>query len=183
MSGKTPTPFHSYHREGKSSMSRIIFVFLMALALSQPVFAKKPPLGDTAPNFTLSTDGQYNLRLSEQKGYIVVVVFWASWCRSCPVQLNSLNTLKQKYKDYGVKVWAVTLDKTKQAADHYLTHKKLDFTILYDTSFEVSERYDIDDLPASLIVDRDGYIRHIQDGYEPTDTQKFDEILQKLVLE
>ncbi|MCG8534778.1 MAG: TlpA family protein disulfide reductase [Pseudomonadales bacterium] len=164
-------------------MSRIVGVFVIALALSQPAFAKKPPVGDMAPDFTLPTNGKYNLRLSEQRGYIHVIVFWASWCRSCPVQLDSLNTLQEKYREFGVNVWAITLDKTREAAHHYLTHKQMDFTILYDTAFEVSERYDIDDLPSSLIVDRDGRIRHIQDGFEPTDIDKYDAILQKLVRE
>lgn len=164
-------------------MSRIISVFFLTLALCAPVFAKKPPVGDMAPDFTLPSDGQYNLRLSEQRGFVEVIVFWASWCRSCPVQLDSLNALQEKYENYGVKVWAISLDKSRDDAQHYLAHKQLKFTILYDNAFEVSERYDIDDLPASLIVDRDGRIRHMQDGFEPTDIEKYDAILQKLVLE
>jgi peroxiredoxin len=156
---------------------------VLTLIVSTGAFAKKPPINDKAPDFTLHSDGPHNLRLSEQKGYIVAVVFWASWCRSCPLQLQSLEALKQKYEAFGVKVWAVTLDKNKADTEHYRMHKGLGLTILYDETFEVSERYDIDDLPASFIVDRDGVIRHLQDGFEPTDVQKFDNLLQQLVSE
>ena len=165
-------------------LMRHLFVgCLISLAFSFPAMAAKPKVGDTAPNFTLKSNGTYNLRLSEQKGYVMVVVFWASWCRSCPVQLNSLNALQRKYEPYGVKVWGVSLDKKMEDAKHYVEHKGLNFTVLYDHEFLVSENYDIDDLPASNIVDRDGVIRHYQDGFEPTDIAKYDEILQQLVLE
>ncbi|HAG94922.1 MAG: redoxin [Pseudomonadales bacterium] len=155
----------------------------LALLASPAVFAKKPPVGDDAPDFTLHSDGPFNLRLSEQRGYIVAVVFWASWCRSCPVQLQALEQLQQKYRDFGVKVWAVTLDKKRSDAEHYREHKGLDLTMLFDDRFVVSERYDINDLPSSFIVDRDGVIRHLQDGFEPGDVNKFDTILQTLVSE
>ena len=55
--------------------------------------------------------------------------------------------------------------------------------MLFDDRFVVSERYDINDLPSSFIVDRDGVIRHLQDGFEPGDVNKFDTILQTLVSE
>lgn len=154
-----------------------------SLLFSPLAFAKKPPVGDLAPDFTLHSDGPFNLRLSEQKGYIVAVVFWASWCRSCPVQLEALEQLQKKYASYGVKVWAVTLDKNPEDTRHYQQHKGLDLTVLHDDTFVVSERYDIDDLPSSFIVDRDGIIRHLQDGFEPTDIDKFDTLLQSLVSE
>ena len=166
-------------------MGRWLTAMIIGLVVttSPMAFAKKPPVGDKAPDFTLNSDGPYNLRLSEQKGYIVAVVFWASWCRSCPVQLDALEQLQKKYQEYGVKIWAVSLDKQRSDAEHYRQHKGLDLTILFDDRFSVSERYDIDDLPSSFIVDRDGVIRHLQDGFEPTDVDKFDTLLQKLVSE
>ena len=82
-----------------------------------------------------------------------------------------------------MKIWAVTLDEKRSDAEHYRQHKGLDLTILFDDRFIVSERYDIDDLPSSFIVDRDGVIRHLQDGFEPTDVDTFDTLLQSLVSE
>lgn len=164
-------------------MRRLLVGLLVSMTISLPTAAANLKEGDMAPDFTLKSNGAYNLRLSDQKGHIMVIVFWASWCRSCPLQLTSLNSLQNKYAPYGVKVWGISLDKNILDAKHYVEHKGLNFTALYDHEYIVSENYDINDLPASLIVDRDGVIRHYQDGYEPTDTAKYDEILQKLVLE
>jgi len=166
-------------------MRRALNAILLGLALiaSPGAFAGKPPLGSPAPDFTLHSSGPYNLRLSEQKGKIVAVVFWSSWCKSCSLQLDALEQLQKKYKDQGVMFWAITLDKNRHDADHYRQHKGLTLTSLYDDGFVVSETYDIDDLPSSFIVDRDGMVRYLQDGFEPTDIDKFDARLQELVSE
>jgi peroxiredoxin len=158
-------------------------LMLTTLLAALPASAKKPPIGDVAPGFTLRSDGPFNLRLSEQKGYIVVVGFWASWCRSCPIQLKALNELGQKYQDKGVKVWGITLDKNFDDALHHVQHYNLRFSVLQDSEFKVSERYDIDDLPATFIVDRDGKLRLMSEGFNPGDEVKLDQFLQTLVNE
>lgn len=158
-------------------------LMLAGLLLALPASAKKPPLGDRAPDFTLHSDGTYNLRLEEQKGYIVVVAFWASWCRSCPVEMNALERLRQKYQDMGVRFWAITLDKDFDDAKHYASSHNLHFTLLQDGEVRVSERYDIDDLPSTFVVDRDGKLRLLSEGFNPDDEAKLDQFLQTLVHE
>lgn len=162
----------------------IVSVFIVAsLLLAGPALAKKPLVGDQAPDFTLHSDGPFNLRLEEQKGYVMVVGFWASWCRSCPIQLNALEMLHQKYKDMGVKVWAITLDEDFDVALQYAKKKGLHFTVLQDGEVRVSERYDIDDMPATFIVDRDGKLRLMTEGFNPGDEARLDQFLQTLVRE
>lgn len=156
---------------------------LLTLLAATPASAKKPPIGDRAPDFTLRSDTPFNLRLSEQKGYVVVVGFWASWCRSCPIQLKALDTLQQKYRDMGVKVWGITLDKQFEDALHHVQKQGLGFTVLHDSEVSVSERYDIDDLPSTFIVDRDGNLRLMSDGFNPGDEAKLEAFLQTLVNE
>lgn len=158
-------------------------LLLSSLLLTGPAWAQKPLAGDRAPDFTLHSDGPYNLRLQEQKGYVVVVGFWASWCRSCPIQLDALEMLHEKYKDMGVKVWGITLDADFEAAKHHAHKHGLNFTLLQDTETKVSERYDIDDLPATFIVDRDGKLRLMTEGFNPGDDAKLDQFLQTLVRE
>lgn len=166
-------------------MKRTLTLTLMITTLltALPASAKKPPIGDIAPDFTLRSDGQYNLRLSEQKGYIVVIGFWASWCRSCPVQLKALDDLGEKYRDKGVKVWGIALDKEFDDARHYVEKHNLRFTALHDSSVQVSERYDFDDLPTTLVVDRDGKLRLMSEGFNPGDEAKLDQFLETLVNE
>ena len=158
-------------------------LMLTTLLAAMPASAKKPPIGDTAPDFTLRANGKYNLRLDEQKGYVVVVGFWASWCRSCPVQLDAMDELARKYEEKGVKMWGITLDKKMRDAEDYLRKHDHKFTILQDSKVAVSERYDIDDLPALFVVDRDGKLRLLSEGFNPEDTEKLDQFLQTLVNE
>ncbi|HEX4937515.1 MAG TPA: peroxiredoxin family protein [Candidatus Kapabacteria bacterium] len=160
-----------------------VLMLIATLVVTGPALAKKPPVGDQAPDFTLHADGPFNLRLEEQKGYVVVVGFWASWCRSCPIQLKALETLHQKYKDMGVKVWAITLDEDFEAARHHAHKHGLNFTLLQDGEVRVSERYDIDDLPATFVVDRDGKLRLMTEGFNPGDEARLDQFLETLVRE
>ncbi len=156
----------------------------MALLLAAlPASAKKPLVDEMAPDFTLRSEGRYNLRLDEQKGYVVVIGFWASWCRSCPPQLKALEALSKKYEEKGVKVWGITLDKSFDDAVHYKDKNDLNFAILHDADVTVSERYDIDDLPAIFVVDRDGKLRLTNEGFNPSDEAKLDQFLQTLVNE
>src|SRR3990167_4440094 len=160
-----------------------VLMLLATLLAASPALAKKPPVGDQAPDFTLHSDGPYNLRLEEQKGYVVVVGFWASWCRSCPIQLKALEAVHQKYKVMGVKVWAVTLDEDFEAARHHAQKNGLNFTLLQDGEVRVSERYDLDDLPATLVVDRNGKLRLMTEGFNPGDETRLDQFLETLVRE
>ena len=160
-----------------------LILMLTSLLAALPASAKKPPIGDIAPDFTLHSNGKFNLRLEEQKGYIVVVGFWASWCRSCPIQLKALNELGRKYEEKGVKIWGITLDKDFDEALHHAQKNNLHFTVLQDSEVAVSERYDIDDLPSTFIVDRDGKLRLMTEGFNPGDEAKLDQFLQTLVNE
>ena len=167
-----------------TAKSGLTWSLLLALLLTAvPASAKKPPVGDIAPDFTLRSDGRFNLRLEEQKGYVMLVGFWASWCRSCPNQLKALDALGKKYGDKGVRVWGITLDKDFDEARRYISKHDLQITILQDSEVAVSERYDIDDLPATFVVDRDGKLRLMSEGFNPGDDDQLDQFLQTLVNE
>lgn len=166
-------------------MKRVLSLTLLlsGLLLALTANAAKPPIGDRAPDFTLHSSGPYNLRLEEQKGYVVVGVFWASWCRSCPVEMQALERLRKKYSEMGVKIWAITLDKKFDDALHYAAQHHLHYVLLQDSDTKVSERYDIDDLPSTFVVDRDGKLRLQKEGFNPEDEATLDQFLQKLVHE
>lgn len=158
-------------------------LLLATLLSALPAYAGKPPIGEPPPNFTLASDGPFNLRLSEQKGYIVVAGFWASWCRSCPEQLQALNQLHQKYADMGVKVWGISLDRKRDDMLRQKNKYHLQFTQLQDSDTQVSERYDLDEIPAIIVVDRDGKLRLMTEGFNRGDEARLDQLLQTLVNE
>lgn len=156
---------------------------MFCLAGVPSVRAEKPPLGDTAPDFTLRSDGPYNLRLSEQKGYVLVTVFWSSWCRSCVEMLQGVEAMQSQFNDYGLKVWTITVDKDREDALDFHARYNLDLPVLFDEDYFVSERYDIAELPSLAVMDRDGRLRYLKDGYQPQDLKALEDLLLKLVKE
>jgi peroxiredoxin len=117
------------------------------------------PNGTAAPDFVLkSTDGR-NLRLSEYQGDVVLLAFWASWCGSCRSTLTDLNTIATAPGADRPVVLGVNLDgKTGQAAS-IAQSLGLKFPTLLDNRQAVGRLYDVETLPLTLLVDRDGIVR------------------------
>lgn len=117
------------------------------------------PTGTAAPDFVLkSTDGR-NLRLSEYQGDVVVLTFWASWCGSCRSALTELNTIATAAAPDGPVVLGVSLDGDGGKAASIAQSLSLDFPTLLDDRQVVGRLYDVETLPLTLLVDRDGIVR------------------------
>ncbi len=146
-------------------------IFTLSLLLcSQLIF---PTLGfateinSEAANFTLKSNSGKNLRLSEHRGDVVLINFWASWCGPCRAEMPELEALYQKYQKLGFTIFGINIDKDRAMADKVLASTPLSFPILFDSSSSVSELYQIDAMPTTVIVDRDGKVRFIHRGYKP----------------
>ena len=159
---------------------RLWSILVVLLLASAATFAEPPAAGEPAPDFTLPSNGQFNLNLSEQRGSLVAIVFWASWCRSCPAQLRAFEALQEKHSKHPLTIWSIALDKDKSSAEQYVQQEGLRLPVLFDQDARVSKTFDINDLPVTYIVDWDGNIRYFQNGYEPDDAEKFDGIMQEL---
>jgi len=115
--------------------------------------------GVTAPDFVLkSTDG-HNLRLSEYQGDVVVLAFWASWCGSCRSALTDLNAIAIAPDADGPVVLGVNLDGDGGRAASIAQSLGLKFPTLLDSHQTVGRLYDVEALPLTLLVDRDGIVR------------------------
>lgn len=141
-------------------------VLLSVFLVSQLSFAAKTVDGP-APDFTLkSTDGS-NLRLSEQKGQVVLINFWASWCGPCRQEMPLLDEIQQKYSKLGFTVLGVNVDKDPAKADKILKDIPVSFPVLYDSEGMVSKLFDVNAMPTTVIVDRDGSMRFLHLGFKP----------------
>lgn len=120
-----------------------------------------------APDFTLKSNSGKNLRLSEQRGEVILINFWASWCGPCRQEMPVLEDIQQKYSKLGFNVFGVNVDKDPAKADKILKDIAVNFPILYDPDGDVSKLFNVDAMPTTVIVDRNGNMRFHHRGYKP----------------
>jgi peroxiredoxin len=137
----------------------------------------------TAPDFTLRQVEGANLRLAEQRGNVVLVNFWATWCGPCRVEMPHLNRLYDKYRGAGFVLLGVNIDDDPTAAKALAGKLGLKFPVLLDTDKKVVGAYDLNAMPATVLIDRDGRVRHLhrgyRDGVEATYEQQVRDLLKE----
>ncbi len=136
-----------------------------------------------APDFTLQTLDGPALRLAEQRGQVVLVNFWASWCAPCKVEMPHLNALADKYRGSGVLLVGINVDDDPKKAAAEAHKLGINFPVLLDTAKTVSRAYKLDAMPTTVLVDRDGQLRHVHQGYRPGYEQTYDAQIRALVKE
>jgi thiol-disulfide isomerase/thioredoxin len=139
-------------------------------------------LGDRAHDFSLpSLDGK-SVKLSDLKGAVVIVDFWASWCGPCKKELPALDRIAAKYSGKVV-VLAVNIDKERKKADAFLAQAKVSAatTILLDPEGKVAAAYDVPTMPSSYVVDSHGIIKHVQAGFKSGDEDALEDKVRELM--
>ena len=109
-------------------------------------------------DFTLQLLGGGNTTLSSLRGKVVVLNFWATWCPPCRVEMPSMETLYQRYKDQGLEMLAVNLRENRNVVQQFIQRYGYTFPIPLDLDGMVSSRYGIEAIPTTFIIDRDGVI-------------------------
>lgn len=118
-----------------------------------------------APDFTLRSNAGRNLRLSEQRGQVVMVNFWATWCGPCKVEMPHLVRIYEKYRNAGFQLFGVNVDEDPKAAVALAARLGITFPVLFDSDKTVSRLYALDSMPTTVLIDRDGKVRHVHRGY------------------
>jgi len=145
-------------------MRRIVMLFLCAV-LFFPSRAFSVNSGEAAPVFELfDLQGRKHV-LSDYIGKVVLINFWASWCKECITEMPSLNVLYEKFRDKGLVVLGVTIDRKAEDAGAAAKKARIAFPILLDNKGEVFiKKYAVIGLPTTIIVDRKGIVREILIG-------------------
>ncbi len=165
------------------SHTRPGLLLLCILSLTGSGLANAATVNGPAPNFTLKTLSGKNLKLSEMAGNVVLINFWASWCGPCREEMPLLNELHNKYSPLGFTVLGVNVEEDTKNARGFLKNFPVDFPILLDKTNKVSKQYDVIAMPTTVVVDRDGNMRYLHQGYKPGDENKYRKMVKKLVRE
>jgi peroxiredoxin len=128
-------------------------------------FIRAPAIGEKAPDFTLRSSLGKNLRLSEYRGQVVMINFWATWCGPCRQELPQLNRLYVQYQRAGFVLLGLNIDDNPKSAQQLVDQLSLGFPVLFDPKKQVSSRYDVDAMPSTLLIDRGGVVRYLHRGY------------------
>jgi peroxiredoxin len=155
----------------------------LGLSLTLPVNVYGVGLQDSAPDFTLKSLEGSNLRLEEYRGQVVLLNFWASWCGPCRQEMPLLDRLHHRYEDTGFAVLGVNVEGEAAPAQEIVDKTNVTFPILIDDGQKVSEMYNLQAMPSTVVIDRDGVVRYIHLGYKPGDEAKYVEVVKKLIRE
>jgi peroxiredoxin len=151
------------------------------LAVAGSVSAATQLLGAEAPDFVLKSLSGKNLRLSEYRGDVVMLSFWATWCGDCRAQLDELGSMRDRYQAVGVELLAVSLDQNARAAGEVTAEAS--YPVLHDAAGEVGRLYDVSKMPVMVLIDRGGVVREVFEGFRRGNEEQYLERVQALLRE
>jgi peroxiredoxin len=158
-----------------------LLLILIGLFISASVTAGQG-LG-AAPDFSLPDASGKSVALSDFKGEVVLINFWASWCGPCREEMPLLDELSTRYAALGFTMLGVNVEEDSSAANGFLAGTPVNFPILYDRENKVSQLYDVIAMPSTVIVDRTGQIRYIHHGYEAGNEHDYQDQIRALIRE
>jgi peroxiredoxin len=153
----------------------------MAGAVAGSVSAATLLRGSEAPDFVLKSVTGKNLRLSEYRGEIVMLSFWATWCGDCRAQLTELGEMRERYQDAGVELLAVSLDQNARQAGEAMAEAS--YPVLHDAAGEIGRLYDVTKMPVMVLIDRGGVVREVFEGFRRGNEEQYLERVQALLRE
>ena len=146
--------------------SRALCIWAMIVAFcvcADRTFAAS--VGDAAPSFVLSTAEGRTVSLEQLRGRIVYLDFWASWCGPCRRSFPWMNEIEKRYMGNGVTIVAINVDAKREDAERFLRQYPAGFTVVYDASGATPRAYDVKAMPSSYLIDREGRIAGIEQGF------------------
>ena len=113
--------------------------------------------GRPAPDFQLTSLDGHQVSLSDLRGKVVLLNFWATWCGPCKEEMPLIERLRRELASQGVEVWGVT-DEPSEKARRWLAEHRRSLPTLIDTSRTLFNRYEVRSIPVLVIIGRDGKV-------------------------
>ena len=167
-------------------MTRLCSYVLAALVLSLGLLAVQPVAfaaagtgpeslkGQAAPDFSLKTLDDKEVKLSELKGDVVVVDFWATWCPPCRASLPHIQKLAadKKMAEQGLKVLVVNAREGKDKIEPFMKQNSYSFTVPMDKDGSILQKYMVRGIPTTVVIGRDGKVREVFVGFDSSEGGK-----------
>jgi len=149
---------------------RTVILLLLLAAVGYTVYSNfftekaRVTVGSEAPDFVLTDLNGETHRLSDYRGKGVFLNFWGTWCKPCEKEMPYINRQYEVYKKQGVEVIAVNVGESKLAVEKFAERFGLKFPIVIDRQDQVMNAYDIDPLPTTFLIDKNGEIVKVITG-------------------
>jgi peroxiredoxin len=152
-------------------------------AMASSLALAKPPkiVGQAAPDFACKSLTGANIRLSEYRGQVVLVHFWARWAGGSRREIPVLEHIHNTYSRAGVMVLGVSVDEDLPRAREFARSLAVTYPLMFDVSYKIGKDYGLQKLPVTVLIDRAGIVRFVHDGLSRDTEQTYvDEIRQLL---
>jgi len=168
-------------------MRRVLLVggllLSVGLAASSSLAAAPGIIGKEAPDFALKAIDGRNLRLSEFRGQVVLVNFWARWAGDTRLLMPALDRINTTYQRAGLVVLGISVDEDVRRAREFADAMSVSYPILFDAGSSIGKDYQLQKLPMTILVDRAGVIRYSSVGFKRGDERIFLDQIRELLRE
>jgi thiol-disulfide isomerase/thioredoxin len=138
------------------------------------------PLALSVPRYP----GGEPFELASERGHVVLLDVWATWCEPCVEALPMYAALQKQYADRGLKVYALNVDDDESELPGFLSRHGVTLPVLRDPGVVVSERLlKVRMMPTSFLVDRAGVVRHVHEGFAEEFLPRYQQEIEQLLAE
>jgi len=159
------------------------YIKLFFFMLLFPIFVYSQEVGSKAPDFSAKDLNGNNIKLSEIKDKVIVLDFWASWCIPCKKSMPHLADLYNKLKDTSFTIIGINLDDDKNKINSFKESIGIEipFSIIHDKESKLPELYNVEGMPTTIIIDKQGTIKFKETGFDSVLKEKIDKTIYELV--
>jgi peroxiredoxin len=167
-------------------MRRVLLAgsLILCAALASAAIAAPPTMvGKDAPDFVLKSMDGRNLRLSEFRGQVVLVNFWARWEGDSRLQMPALDRINTTYQRAGLVVLGISVDDDLRRAHEFADAMQVSYPILFDAGSSIGKDYLLQKMPMTILVDRAGVVRYSSVGFKRGDERAYLDHIRELLRE
>ena len=134
------------------------------LLLGMAVSCQAQAVGSTPPDFSATDISGQAVKLSDLKGQVVLLDFWATWCPPCRVEVPNLLDIFRKFKDKRFVLISVSLDRDLAAARKFIADKEMGWVHIVDKDAgrEIADKYQVEYIPSTFVINRQGKVEASQ---------------------